>query len=103
MYGTVFTMRPKPGQQQAVEEHFHRWDHERRQVVSGAFGGYLFRSTSHPGELVAVAVFDSKENYDRNANDPGQDAWYRELRALLEADPEWNDGEAVALGGPHEH
>jgi hypothetical protein len=91
MYGAVFTLRPKPGQVQTVEERFHRWDHERRQKVSGAFGGYLFNSTSHPGELVAVAVFDSKESYDKNANDQ------------LEADPVWNDGDVIALGGSHEH
>ena len=29
MFGTVFRMRPKAGQQRAVEEHFHRWGHER--------------------------------------------------------------------------
>jgi hypothetical protein len=28
-----------------------------------------------------------------NADDPVQDADYREYRALMEADPEWHDGE----------
>src|SRR5262249_46962931 len=103
MFGTVFRMRPKPGQQQAVEELFHRWGHDLRPNVQGAYSGFLFKSTSHPGELVGVAVFDSKASYDKNANDPAQDRWYRELRALLEADPDWNDGEVVAVGEPHEH
>ena len=44
-----------------------------------------------------VAVFESKETYEANANDPAQDAWYRKFRALLTADPEWNDGEVTAF------
>jgi hypothetical protein len=40
-----------------------------------------------------LAVFDTEENYRRNADDPDQHRQYLELRALLEADPEWNDGE----------
>ena len=32
---------------------------------------------------------------ERNGRDPEEDRWYRQLRALLEADPEWEDGEIV--------
>ena len=45
-----------------------------------------------------IAVFEDKASYEVNADDPGQDKWYRELRANLEADPEWQDGEYVAGG-----
>jgi hypothetical protein len=41
-------------------------------------------------------VFESKEAYVRNAESPKQDAEYRKLRALLEADPEWHDGTLVS-------
>src|SRR5258707_168712 len=103
MFGTIFRMRPKAGQQQAVEDLFHSWGHERQHKVEGAFAGYLFKSTTHPGELVGVAVFDSKSAYLKNADDPEQDAWYRELRSHLDSDPEWNDGEVDAVGQPHEY
>jgi hypothetical protein len=41
-------------------------------------------------------VFKDKATYDANADDPAQDRWFQSLRALLEADLEWEDGEYVA-------
>jgi quinol monooxygenase YgiN len=93
MFGTIFRMRPKPGQIGAVEEHMRRWQRERRPKVAGVVASYLLTSRAHPGDLVGVAVFDSEEHYRANADDPEQDRWYRDLRALLEDDPEWNDGD----------
>lgn len=95
MFGSVYRMRPRPGQEQAVVEHFQQWNREHRPRVAGALAGYLFQSRLRPGELVGVAVFDSEASYRTNADDPEQDRWYRELRALLEADPEWNDGDVL--------
>jgi hypothetical protein len=37
-------------------------------------------------------MFDSKASYDATSNDPGQNAWFQELRSHLTADPEWFDG-----------
>jgi quinol monooxygenase YgiN len=96
-FGTIFRMQPKQGQEQAIEEMFRRWERERGRMVPGVMGAYLFRSRSRPGEIYGVAVFDSEENYRRNAEDPEQDRWYNQLRALLEADPEWNDGDVVVF------
>lgn len=95
MFGTVFRMRPRPGREAAVEEQLRRWERERRPVVAGVTASYLFKLRDHPGELIGVAVFDSEAHYRANAEDPEQDRWYRDLRALLEADPEWNDGDIV--------
>ena len=39
------------------------------------------------------ASFQDRGTYDANADDPAMDAQYREYRELLEADPEWHDGE----------
>lgn len=91
-FGTVFRMRPRQGQEDAVVEMLRRWDRERGPKVEGFMASYLFQSQLHPGELVGVAVFDSEEHYRKNAADPEQDGWYRQLRDLLESDPEWNDG-----------
>ncbi len=40
-----------------------------------------------------MAVFSDKASYAANASDPEQDVWYGKFRDLLEADPEWEDGE----------
>jgi hypothetical protein len=51
------------------------------------------------GELIGVAIFKDKAAYTANAGDPEQDRWYRRVRELLVADPEWQDGEYIeALG-----
>ncbi len=97
MYGTVVRVRPKPGQEQATLDRIDQWLHERAPRVVGFITEYLLRSEAHPGELLVLAVFASKEAYVANANDPAQDRWYQGFRATLETDPEWNDGEIVAL------
>ena len=95
MFGSIYTMRPLPGQETNIAAHFRLWERERRPAVSGAVGGYLFRSKSTPSDLIGVTVFDSEDNYRTNANDPKQEEWYRSLRRMLEADPEWNDGDVL--------
>ena len=93
MYGTVYRMQPKPGKEQEVIEMMQEWERERRPKVKGARGGYLYKLDK--GGYMGVALFDSKESYQANAADPEQDKFYRRWRELLEADPEWNDGEVV--------
>lgn len=93
MYGSVFTLRPKAGQEQDVILLMEEWDRERRPKAKGAVAAYLFKLDK--GGMMGVAVFQSKEDYVANANNPEQDAWYRRLRDVLEADPEWNDGEVA--------
>ncbi|MBI1884740.1 MAG: hypothetical protein HYS09_00190 [Chloroflexi bacterium] len=96
MYGSVFRIKPKAGKEQDVIRMMEEWNRERRPKVRGALGGYLYKLDN--GGMMAVAMFESKEAYVANAEDPGQDQWYRQFRDLLEADPEWNDGEVVVRG-----
>jgi hypothetical protein len=95
MFGTVYRVKPRPGQEMMVVNLLRQWGRERRPLAQGALHGYLFRSKDRPDELIGVAVFDTEANYYKNAEDPAQDAWYRELRGHLVADPEWNDGEVL--------
>ena len=95
MFGSIFIMRPKAGQEQAVADHFRRWERERRPVANGSVAGYVLKPKAHPEQLFGVAVFASEASYRQNSDDPEQDRWYRQLRDLLEADPEWNDGDVL--------
>ena len=96
MYGTIYQLRPKPGKEADVIRLMDEWHRERRPKVKGSLAGYLYKLDK--GGMMGVAVFESKETYAANAGDPEQDRWYRRLRDLLEADPEWNDGEIVSGG-----
>jgi hypothetical protein len=39
-----------------------------------------------------LAIFEDRETYDANADDPAQHEQYLRYRALLEEEPEWHDG-----------
>jgi quinol monooxygenase YgiN len=95
MYGTVALLKPKAGQEQALAQALEKWWEERQPKVKGAIATTLHRNEGNPSELIMTAVFDSKENYVANAEDPEQDKWYQEMRALLESDPRWMDGEVL--------
>ena len=95
MYGSIFRMKAIAGKEQEVVDVFDAWDKDRRPNIDGAVGGHLMRLDADSSEFIGVAVFESKEAYLANGNDPAQGEWYSKLRALLTADPEWNDGEYV--------
>lgn len=90
MYGSIFRMKPKAGEKDAIIEMTQEW-RKQRGDVPGFVGSYALEAAN--GDLIGVAMFENEETYRANANDPDQDAWYQQLRAKLETDPEWNDGE----------
>jgi quinol monooxygenase YgiN len=96
MFGTVAIMKPKAGQEQALVALLDKWWQERRPKISGAISSTIHRNANNPSELIMSVVFDSEENYRANADDPEQNDWYQELRATLEDDPRWMDGEVLA-------
>lgn len=95
MFGTVAHLRPKAGQEQAIIEQMRSWERERKPKVKGAVASYLYKSEKDPGELILAVVFQDRESYFANAEDPEQDRWFRRLRELLAADPTWEDGEII--------
>ncbi len=95
MYGTLMRCRPIPGKEKEIEELARRGLEEVR--IEGLIGEYVLVPDKDPGEFLMLVLFDSKESYWKNARSPEQDRRYRELRALLAADPEWTDGEIREL------
>ena len=81
-----------PGKKQAVIDQFEKWRREQKPAAKGFERSIMVFSNNDPDELMGAVRFDTTENYVANANRPAQDAWYRELRALLAADPVWFDG-----------
>jgi hypothetical protein len=46
IYGTIFRMRPKAGQEQGVIDLIDSWESERRGKVEGAIGALLMKPDS---------------------------------------------------------
>jgi hypothetical protein len=89
MYGTVARTRVKPenrGKLQSVLEK------QSAAQAPGFVAAYML--WENDGDTAwLVAMFEDRESYDRNADDPAQHERYVEYRALMEDEPEWHDGE----------
>jgi hypothetical protein len=96
MFATVYKMQVKPGQAETLNTLGEDWNRERAPRVDGFLYSYIIQNINKEGEFWGVTVFDSRENYSKNANDPEQHRWYVKIRECLESDPEWNDGPVVS-------
>jgi antibiotic biosynthesis monooxygenase (ABM) superfamily enzyme len=95
MYGTVARTNVKPENRAKMAEVMEA-QRPSATIVPGYVGGYvLYENDSDTGWL--FAIFEDRESYDKNADSPEQDSRYKEVRALMEDDPEWHDGEIVSL------
>ncbi len=95
MFGTIATMRVKPGAESSLLRVLEDWGRERGTRIDGPLRIYVSRSQREPNVLLNIALFDSREHYEANAADPGQDAWYRSMLPFLESPPDWHDHEVV--------
>ena len=93
-------MRPIAGREQDVVDVLNEKDRERRPNVKGVVGGFLMKPDANTGEPVGVAVFEDKDAYPANGNDPARHPWFMKLRELLQSDPAWEDGAFVVGGTP---
>ena len=92
MYGTVAKMRAKQGMVQKLQDLTARED---MRSIPGLVNTIVYQMDNDPNELIMVVLFESKEAYVKNADSPEQNARYQEFVALLEGQPEWNDGEII--------
>lgn len=95
MYGTVADLRIKSGKENEVLDLMRQWEQNRKPNIKGAIATYVYKLDEDPNRWALAVVFEDRESYRENAEDPGQDAWYRQFRELLEEDPVWKDGEIV--------
>jgi antibiotic biosynthesis monooxygenase (ABM) superfamily enzyme len=92
MYGTVARLRLKPGAKEQMDQQMREYESLK---IPGYMMTHVYQMEGDPQTYYMAVVFDSKESYQANANSPEQDARYQQMRALLESDPEWHDGEIV--------
>jgi quinol monooxygenase YgiN len=90
MYGSIAKFRAKAGKGEDLIRLFNDFDRP-----SGSRAVALYRMDANPDEFYVVGAFESREAYHGNASTPEQDARFRQIRELLDADPEWHDGEIV--------
>ena len=96
MFATIYRMKVIPGQEEKLAELGEAWNRDRQPRVGGFVSSYIVQSVSRPGEYLGLTIFDTEENFKKNATDPEQHQWYLKMRENLEEDPEWNDGPVVS-------
>ncbi len=92
MFGTVARLKVKPGAEKQLIE---MSQDESSLNIHGYIGQYVYHMDSDPKEYYLVVLFESREAYFANADSPEQNARYQKFRSMLEADPEWHDGDVV--------
>lgn len=93
MYGTVARM-------QVTLENLEKlkvlMETVESRAVEGYVGNYILIPDVWHDEILMVVMFEDRATYVKNANDPAMHEDFLKYRALLEADPEWTDGEWLA-------
>jgi predicted small metal-binding protein len=89
-YGTTMIGKLAAGSRDDIVASLEQWEEERH--APGFLGAQLL--VADDGTIVNTAVFTDAQAYDRLANDPAQDEWYRtRIAPFLDGDPQWIDGE----------
>jgi len=89
MYGTIAKVRVKPENRDQLRQVVMQGD---QSTVDGYVTSYVLWENEGDGGWL-VAVFEDRAKYEKNADDPAQHERYVAYRALMEAEPEWHDGE----------
>lgn len=63
--------------------------------VPGALSTTMYQMDANANAFILAVVFEDKQTYFANANDPAQHERYLRMRALLSEDPVWHDGQIV--------
>jgi quinol monooxygenase YgiN len=92
MYGTVARMKVKSGK---MDDFLANMRETPTRGVDGYMGEIVYQMDSNPNEVMLCVFFRDKDSYHKNANDPEMHKQFEQYRALLDADPEWNDGEVI--------
>jgi hypothetical protein len=90
MYGTCAKMLVKEENREALQKVVD--SQMSGEPVAGYVRSYVLRENDSDATWLFV-IFDDRASYMRNADDPAQHERFMEIRGLLEADPEWHDGE----------
>lgn len=93
MYGTIAKMTLLPG---AEAEMMALMDEINDEMdAPGYVTDYVYRMDNEPDVYYMAVLFQDRESYHANAQDPRMHERYLRYRAFLSADPEWHDGEVI--------
>ena len=93
MFGTIGHARLKSGGRPQLEALMQEWLPTIRPRIPGDFVQLVGYADGQPEDLVFVALAQDKATYQRLAQLPEQDAWFRRFTEQVEGDVRWEDVE----------
>ena len=90
MYGTIFTLKVKSGHEEQLTQEIDRGN------PKGMIAWFLMKPDNKDGDLIGVAVFESKEAHIANSNSSEQNESFSKVMEHIDAEPTWTDGEFIA-------
>ena len=97
MYGTIARMKVSADNRQKLDALSKE---QMGREVPGFVAASVLVPDERDDEVYLVVMFEDKASYQKNADDPAQHQDYVKMRALLDADPEWIDGEWTSYRAP---
>ncbi len=95
MFAQVIRCRVKPNMWERLVQLDERWQAEQAPIAPGFKGSSILREAGAPERCMMVVLFESRELAQRNSDRPETNAWYRQLRELIEGEPEFIDTDVV--------
>jgi heme-degrading monooxygenase HmoA len=92
MYGTVARLKLQPGKE---AELMAQGEQYKDLNIPGFIASATYKADSGDNEYWLAVVFESRESYRANAEDPAQDERFQKMQAILAGEPEWHDGEVI--------
>jgi hypothetical protein len=93
VYGTIARWRLKAG---VTDEQLNGvLDIMRNDRPASSVAVIVYRSATDPREIWVAGAFESREAYVANAATPEQNARFARIRALIDGEPEWHDGDVL--------
>lgn len=94
MFGTVTKLRLRDDvSEDQLKELTRQIESDR---PSSGVSVTLLRERDNPRTLWVMGAFESEDAYRRNAESPEQTARFERIRALIDGQPEWHDGDVLA-------
>jgi heme-degrading monooxygenase HmoA len=92
MYGTIARIKVKADQEAGLQDHVNEFGSAD---TPGFIASAFYKADAGGQEYWLAVIFESKESYRANAESPAQHERFLKMRAMLDGEPEWHDGEVL--------
>ena len=89
MYGSIFNLKVKSGHEDILIALFNKYEKPEGMIA------WFVMNPDAKADWIGIAVFENKESYVKNAENPAQHERFLEMMQHLDAEPTWTDGNYV--------